>query len=417
MPVHKIQGGYQYGKTGKKYYGKDAKKKAKLQELAIRLSGYKEDDEKKKRRYLKHEADSESIGREFISDFFNDDQLQHHGILGQKWGIRRYQPYSQGYDAKKNGKFIGKRQQRKNVREIQRISMKAHGTPRGTFDIPVKIRQTKMAQEYLQSEPYKKALEKHRKLGKEISDTVHSMEYHEYVHENMSKKKFDEMTKRLQTMNTKYDKQSKALQKLGEEYADSVLGKYGNREAASSYIKTGSDLTARDRLTYALDPMHESGDAVTAMKRLSKQMASEIKYKDFSRLKSHDQVAKSKSGDCHSQVMYEVEELDKYGIDPKAKFFIEYDPKTNQGGQTHSFVYFKDPVTKKTIWLENAWGSQKGVHEYSSEKAMLKGIMKKHRAEQTQDREKFTKVQWGDFNPKDHVSGETLQELVNKCLK
>lgn len=66
MPVHKIQGGYQYGNTGKKYYGKDAKKKAKLQELAIRLSGYKEDDEKKKRRYLKHEADSESIGREFV---------------------------------------------------------------------------------------------------------------------------------------------------------------------------------------------------------------------------------------------------------------------------------------------------------------------------------------------------------------
>ena len=42
MPVHKIQGGYQYGETGKKYYGKDAKKKAERQALAIRLSGYEE---------------------------------------------------------------------------------------------------------------------------------------------------------------------------------------------------------------------------------------------------------------------------------------------------------------------------------------------------------------------------------------
>lgn len=42
MPVHKIQGGYQYGATGKKYYGKDAKKKAERQALAIRLSGYDE---------------------------------------------------------------------------------------------------------------------------------------------------------------------------------------------------------------------------------------------------------------------------------------------------------------------------------------------------------------------------------------
>lgn len=42
MPVHKIPGGYQYGSSGKKYYGKDAKGKAYKQALAIRLSGYTE---------------------------------------------------------------------------------------------------------------------------------------------------------------------------------------------------------------------------------------------------------------------------------------------------------------------------------------------------------------------------------------
>lgn len=35
----------------------------------------------------------------------NDNELQHHGILGMKWGIRRYQPYTGG----KKGTFLDKK--------------------------------------------------------------------------------------------------------------------------------------------------------------------------------------------------------------------------------------------------------------------------------------------------------------------
>jgi hypothetical protein len=34
----------------------------------------------------------------------NEDELYHYGIKGQRWGIRRYQPYSKG----KKGKEVGK---------------------------------------------------------------------------------------------------------------------------------------------------------------------------------------------------------------------------------------------------------------------------------------------------------------------
>jgi hypothetical protein len=40
MPVHKVKGGYQWG-SQKKYYGKDAKKKATKQGQAIEISKHK----------------------------------------------------------------------------------------------------------------------------------------------------------------------------------------------------------------------------------------------------------------------------------------------------------------------------------------------------------------------------------------
>ena len=75
MPVHKIQGGgYQYGKTGKKYYGPDAKEKADKQALAIRLSGYEEPHMTRKTR---HKNDSRSelivIGKNFLTKFFREE--------------------------------------------------------------------------------------------------------------------------------------------------------------------------------------------------------------------------------------------------------------------------------------------------------------------------------------------------------
>lgn len=42
MSVHKVKGGYKFGKSGKIYRGKGAKKKAQKQARVIYASGYRE---------------------------------------------------------------------------------------------------------------------------------------------------------------------------------------------------------------------------------------------------------------------------------------------------------------------------------------------------------------------------------------
>lgn len=49
-----------------------------------------------------------------------EEVLEHHGILGMKWGVRRYQPYPDNYSG--DGKFVGKKSVRAERRQARHIA-------------------------------------------------------------------------------------------------------------------------------------------------------------------------------------------------------------------------------------------------------------------------------------------------------
>lgn len=49
-----------------------------------------------------------------------EEVLEHHGILGMKWGVRRYQPYPDNYSG--DGKFVGKKSARAERRQARHVA-------------------------------------------------------------------------------------------------------------------------------------------------------------------------------------------------------------------------------------------------------------------------------------------------------
>ena len=139
------------------------------------------------------------------------------------------------------------------------------------------------------------------------------------------------------------------------------------------------------------------------------QSMKDFKYKEFTTLMSPDAVGKQRKGSCHDQVMYELRELRKLGIDPKALFVMEH--LGNKGGMTHSLVYFIK--NNKTYWVENAWSNRAGVTEYDSTDAIKKEIKKAHKTGEFGNNKKYSSLSFGDFNDKEQKPGETLQELID----
>lgn len=164
-------------------------------------------------------------------------ELMHHGILGMKWGIRRYQPYGQGgYDPDHKGKFIGnisKRQQKKIFRDLVR-------------DRYNKVKSNEVLNKAYKGSEAEKAKEKARKKRAEYEHAVYDAKQ-----EYRNPDKFDSLKK---TADRKYNEWAKANEssiEANKKFAKAMLGKYADKKIwkpNSNKLFGGTTKTASDWL-------------------------------------------------------------------------------------------------------------------------------------------------------------------------
>lgn len=96
-------------------------------------------------------------------------------------------------------------------------------------------------------------------------------------------------------------------------------------------------------------------------------------------LQTPEELIKSKCGTSWDQVELERMYLQKENIGSRSYIMMTKEKDTVK---THTFLTFKNPVTQKECWLENAWEKYKGLHEYQNKSDLLEDIIKKFQEEQ-----------------------------------
>ena len=167
---------------------------------------------------------------ELLHSSVQGDELMHHGVLGQKWGIRRYQPYGEGgYDPENAGRFVGnisKKDQKKLFKQLKKVNRWGMYNPT-----------SKTRNKLLNDKDLRNAVLSNKKLMKAVHDNNTAYDNYmkkQYEHRSglLSDKDLEKAYDRWTTTSGEKKKELETLAKtlLGD-YSDKVVEKLYGEES------------------------------------------------------------------------------------------------------------------------------------------------------------------------------------------
>lgn len=158
-----------------------------------------------------------------------NNELLHYGVLGMKWGIRRYQPYPEG---SKRGKYVPQVIQRHRAKKLQKHYDKSK-KKLSRFDTEQKEIEESVARRFVNAQKESVSPIKTNRSVKRAFDRVRSTEVEIKDLQLRGKDWFEQMEKSWGKINVELDSESK---KIGQGYLDAVKSLTSESKKMSSKL-------------------------------------------------------------------------------------------------------------------------------------------------------------------------------------